>query len=147
MMMALLLAVASVPSGQAFACTPTRVWDGDGPIWCREGMHVRLAGVAAREIDDSCRRGHPCPQATGRAARDALVRLLGGARGRGARGHVLVAGPILRCVSTGNAKANRTGVWCRFADGRDLSCAMIATRTVLRWDRYAESRCRGRGAP
>lgn len=71
-----LLAVAVVPSGQAFICTPVRVWDGDGPVWCREGPRIRLAGIAAREIDGSCRKGHPCPRASGIAARDALVRAL-----------------------------------------------------------------------
>jgi endonuclease YncB( thermonuclease family) len=35
-------------AGAAFTCTPVRVWDGDGPIWCAEGPKVRLAGIAAR---------------------------------------------------------------------------------------------------
>src|SRR3546814_20694664 len=68
--------------------------------------------MAAREIDGSCRRGHPCPHASGIAARDTLVRLLGGARGRTGTGHILVAGPRLQCRSNGNAKGNRTGAWC-----------------------------------
>src|SRR3546814_4713850 len=80
-----------------------------GPIWCREGAHVRLAGIAAREIDNSCRPGQPCPRASGPAARDALVRLLGGPRGQTSTGHIRVAGPTMRCVSTGEAKGNRTG--------------------------------------
>ena len=48
-----------VPAGQSFQCTPTLVWDGDGPIWCAEGPRIRIAGVAAREIDGSCRPGQP----------------------------------------------------------------------------------------
>ena len=40
----LLLAVSVIPTGEEFTCTPTRVWDGDGPIWCAEGPRVRLAG-------------------------------------------------------------------------------------------------------
>ncbi len=40
-----------VARGDGFACTPVRVWDGDGPIWCSEGPRVRLAGIAAREMD------------------------------------------------------------------------------------------------
>ena len=63
MTIALLLAVAVVPAGQSFQCTPVAVWDGDGPIWCAEGPHIRLSGIAAREIDGSCRPGHPCPNA------------------------------------------------------------------------------------
>jgi len=43
-----------VPAGQTFQCTPTRVWDGDGPIWCSEGPRIRLSGVAAHEMDASC---------------------------------------------------------------------------------------------
>ncbi|WP_082456316.1 thermonuclease family protein [Novosphingobium sp. Leaf2] len=137
-----LLAVAVVQGGQSFTCTPVRVWDGDGPIWCREGPRIRLAGIAAREIDGSCRRGHPCPRASGIAARDTLVRLLGGARGRTGSGHILVAGPRLQCRSNGNAKGNRTGAWCTTPVIGDISCAMIATGTVLRWSRYAAGHCR-----
>lgn len=43
-------AVADVPlilAGETFACTPTHVWDGDGPIWCEEGPRLRLAGIAS----------------------------------------------------------------------------------------------------
>src|SRR3546814_17073356 len=87
---------SDLPNDQTFACTPTRVWDGDGPIWCREGAHVRLAGIAAREIDNSCRPGQPCPRARGPAARAALVRLLGGPRGQTSTGHTHVAGPTPR---------------------------------------------------
>ncbi|WCT75811.1 hypothetical protein PQ455_20125 (plasmid) [Sphingomonas naphthae] len=142
MFTALLLAVAVVPAGQTFSCTPVRVWDGDGPVWCREGPRIRLGGIAAREIDGSCRQGQPCPRASGIAARDALVRLLGGARGRSGAGHILVAGPRLQCRSTGNAKGDRTGAWCSAPEIGDLSCAMIATGTVLRWQRYAAGHCR-----
>src|SRR3546814_1217173 len=71
-----------------------------------------LAGIAARGIDGSCRTGHPCPRASGIVARDTLVRLLGGAKGRSATGHILVTGPRLQCRSTGNAKGDRTGAWC-----------------------------------
>lgn len=43
----LLLAVSVVPADEEFTCTPTRVWDGDGPVWCEEGPRIRLAGIAA----------------------------------------------------------------------------------------------------
>ena len=36
----LLLAVTVVPAGEEFTCTPTRVWDGDGPVWCKEGPRI-----------------------------------------------------------------------------------------------------------
>ncbi len=134
--MLIFLAASIVTAGQTFTCTPTHVWDGDGPIWCAEGPHVRLSGVAAREMDGTCRRGHPCPEASPTQARDALVRLLGGARGSNSTGHVIVAGPRLTCRSEGSAGGNRTSAWCRMPSGADLSCAMIRTGTVLRWDRY-----------
>lgn len=134
--MLIFLAASIVAAGQTFTCTPTHVWDGDGPIWCAEGPHVRLSGIAAREMDGSCRRGQPCPDASPTLARDALVRLLGGARGSNSTGHVIVAGPRLSCRSEGSAGGNRTAAWCRLPTGADLSCAMIRTRTVLRWDRY-----------
>jgi endonuclease YncB( thermonuclease family) len=53
-MLFLLAAISIVPAGQTFQCTPTRVWDGDGPIWCGEGPRIRLSGIAAREMDGSC---------------------------------------------------------------------------------------------
>lgn len=77
----LLAAAAVVPAGQSFRCTPVRVWDGDGPVWCAEGPHVRLAGVAAREMDGTCRDNQPCPRVDPSSARDTLVQLVGSAVG------------------------------------------------------------------
>ncbi|MCJ8191972.1 hypothetical protein [Sphingomicrobium aestuariivivum] len=137
MLTAALLLIAPVPSaGTVFDCTPTAVWDGDGPIWCEEGPRIRLSGIAAREIDDECRAGHPCPAASGAAARDALVNLLGGPRGSLSHGHVVVRAPTMRCVSTGSAGGSRTGAWCVTASGVDLSCAMVASGNAERWARY-----------
>ena len=131
-----LLAASIVASGQTFTCTPTHVWDGDGPVWCAEGPHLRIAGIAAREMDGTCRNNQPCPAASAIEARDALVQLMGGARGTISTGHVVVRGPRLTCRSEGGAGGNRTAAWCRLPSGADLSCAMIKTGTVLRWDRY-----------
>lgn len=39
------------PSGATIPCTVTSVWDGDGPIHCREGGKIRLTAIAARELD------------------------------------------------------------------------------------------------
>ena len=122
-----------VPMGASFVCRPIAVWDGDGPIWCAEGPKVRLAGIATREIDGSCRPGQPCPAASGTAARDQLVTLLGGARGKDREGHILVAGPPMRCLSAGSAKGGRTAAWCTLPNGVNLSCAMIANGSALRW--------------
>jgi hypothetical protein len=61
---------------------------------------------------------------------------MGGARGTISTGHVVVRGPRLSCRSEGSAGGSRTAAWCRLPSGADLSCAMIRTQTVLRWDRY-----------
>ncbi|MBB4152922.1 endonuclease YncB(thermonuclease family) [Sphingomonas jinjuensis] len=122
-------------SATAITCTPTRVWDGDGPIWCAEGPRIRLAGIAAREIDGRCRRRQPCPKASGIEARDRLVAMLGGGRGRTADGHVLVAGPRLRCRPAGPMSYRRVVAWCQAPTG-DLSCAQLRAGVALRWRSY-----------
>lgn len=132
----LLLATIVVPGGRSFACTPVRVWDGDGPLWCSEGPRVRLAGIAARESDGSCRPNQPCSDASAEAARRALVSLVGRRIGSSRQGHVLVIGPTLTCSSSGSAGGSRTAAWCTSPMAGDLSCAMLATRMVLVWPRY-----------
>lgn len=102
-----------VAAGVAFTCTPTHVWDGDGPIWCTEGPKIRLAGIAAREMDGSCRPNHPCPTADAAKARDHLVRLIGRRTGMASTGHVLVAGEKLLCRSAGGGKGERTAAGAR----------------------------------
>lgn len=125
-----------VPAGQTFICTPTHVWDGDGPIWCQEGPHVRLSGVAAREMDGSCNSNQPCPRATAEAARDALVALLGVPTGIGRHGHILVEGPTMQCLSDGSAGGDRTAAWCVSPKSGDVNCAIVKGGWALRWERY-----------
>ena len=140
----LLLGSTIVSAGQTFECTPTRVWDGDGPIWCAEGPRVRLSGIAAREMDGTCSTGHPCPKASAEAARDALVRLVGKPSGRSREGHVLVSGPTLKCRSDGGAGGKRTAAWCVSPKSGDLSCAMVNGGWALKWKRYWKAhRCGG----
>ena len=140
--MLLMLLLSAVPSGQTFTCTPSRVWDGDGPIWCAEGPRVRLAGIAAREIDGTCRSHHPCPAGGGAEARDHLVALIGRPIGRSREGHVLVRGGPLTCRSVGSGGGERTAAWCSTRDRMDLSCAMVASGYALRWPRYwRQHRC------
>jgi hypothetical protein len=125
-----------VAEGERFACTPEKVWDGDGPIHCAEGPKVRLAGIAAREMNGSCSPGQPCPEASAEAARDALAGLLGRTTGIGPDGHLLIEGPALDCLSEGSAKGSRTAAWCTSPVAGDLSCAMAASGTVAKWERY-----------
>lgn len=143
MIMALSLAVVIVPSGQTFNCTPTRVWDGDGPIWCAEGPRVRLSGVAARELDGTCKVNHPCPKVDAIKARDALVRLIGKPLGQSREGHVLVRGPTMTCRSDGGAGGNRTAAFCVSPQSGDISCKMVAGGWAAKWQRYwRKHRCR-----
>lgn len=132
----LLASVAVVPAGTTFECTPTHVWDGDGPVWCEEGPRLRLSGIAARESDGTCRSNQPCPDASAEDAKRALVALLGRPVGTSRHGHTLIEGPAMRCLSVGGGGGNRTAAWCVSPLGGDISCAMVASGTALRWDRY-----------
>jgi endonuclease YncB( thermonuclease family) len=82
---------------------------------------VRVAGIDAREVDGSCAPGHPCASAPPEEATAALKGL--------------VEGQTLSCVANGTTY-NRVGAWCRRADGVDVSCAMLGSGTVARWDRF-----------
>lgn len=131
-----------VPAGQGFQCTPTLVWDGDGPVFCAEGPKLRIAGVAAREIDGSCRTNQPCPPVSGTDARDRLVSILGGVRGITADGHVVVRAATMTCMSDGSAGGARTAAWCTSPAFGDLSCAVVASGGAVRWPRYwRDHRC------
>lgn len=135
-------ALSIVATGETFTCTPTSVWDGDGPIWCAEGPRIRIAGVAAREMDGSCRPGHPCPSVSAIDARDRLVQLLGGSKGRHSTGHVIVRSEPMQCVSEGSARGTRTAAWCHAPAFGDLSCAVVRAGGAVRWDRYwRDHRC------
>ena len=141
-MLEVLLLASIVPTGEVFDCTPTHVWDGDGPIWCAEGPRIRLSGIAARELDGTCSRSHPCPASDPIASRDFLANLVGEPYGESHFGHILVRGPTMRCLSTGGAGGSRTGAWCVSPRGGDLSCTMVASGMAARWDRYwGQHRC------
>lgn len=125
-----------VSAGAAFTCTPVAVWDGDGPIWCAEGPKVRIAGVAAREMDGTCKPNQPCPAADAMDARDRLVRLFGGSKGALPTGHVKVRAEPMTCISDGSAGGSRTAAWCRSPALGDLSCAVVRAGGAVRWPRY-----------
>jgi endonuclease YncB( thermonuclease family) len=132
-----------VPAGQTFTCTPTAVWDGDGPIWCAEGPKVRIAGVAAREMDGSCRTNQPCPATGAIDARDRLVQLLGGKRGAQPDGHIIVRSATMTCRSDGSAGGSRTAAWCTSQAFGDLSCSVVRAGGAIVWPRYwREHSCR-----
>jgi hypothetical protein len=96
-------AVEIVGAGKSFKCTPIAVWDGDGPIWCAEGPRIRISGVAAREMDGTCRANQPCPAVGAIEARDRVVKLFGGATGELNTGHITVKSATMTCISEGGA--------------------------------------------
>ncbi|MEP3525068.1 MAG: hypothetical protein ABJN24_06550 [Hyphomicrobiales bacterium] len=124
-----------VPKGITFTCTPVAVWDGDGPVWCEEGPRIRLSGIAAREIDNVCKKHHPCPRTSGLDARDALVNLLGTPIGISRHGHILIKGAAMRCTSDGGAKGNRTAAWC-VSNDVDVNCTMVTNGWAFKWPKY-----------
>lgn len=128
--------VPVISAGLTFYCTPSTVWDGDGPVWCAEGPRIRIAGVAARELDGTCRNKQPCPSMSGLQARDRLVRLLGGPRGTLPTGHIKVRASRMTCKSVGSAGGSRTAAWCNSPDFGDLSCMTIRYGGAIKWARY-----------
>jgi hypothetical protein len=129
-------AAQTVPAGSTFQCTPTAVYDGDGPVWCAEGPKIRIAGVAAREMDGTCRSNQPCPSVGAIDARNRLVRLLGGPKGTLPTGHIIVHSATMTCLSDGSAGGSRTAAWCRSSVVGDLSCAVLRAGGAIRWARY-----------
>jgi endonuclease YncB( thermonuclease family) len=112
--------VSSVTDGDTFRCAET---GGDG-----RQIRVRVAGVAARERDGTCAPGHPCPSASAEAATNEMERL--------------VAGQVLNCRANGTTYG-RIAAFCQRRDGVDVNCAMVASGTALRWERYWNGhRCR-----
>lgn len=102
-------------------CRVTSVYDGDGPIHCAGGPKIRLSAIAAREMDGSCRPGHPCPSASAGEAKRAL--------------EGLALGQTLRCEQTGTSY-DRVTAWCWRPDGVQLNCAMVEGGYAARWARY-----------
>lgn len=121
------LAAPDATAAQLFTCSVTGVHDGDGPVYCAERgpdgkpIKIRLHAVAARELDETCSPGHPCPAASGAAAKVALTRIASGHR--------------LRCEATGMSYA-RVTAWCWREDGVELNCAMVESGTALAWAKF-----------
>lgn len=112
-----------------FICAVVRVHDGDGPLWCRSGEKVRIAGVQAPDFTsaepcrqpDARRRNYTCDD---RAATRSQ-RIVAG----------LVLGKRLAC-SPMEVSYGRVVARCTLPDGRSLSCAVLAAGAAVRWDRY-----------
>lgn len=112
-------------AGQQFPCTVLSVYDGDGPINCAERnlegkqVMVRLRGIEAREMDNSC-QAEVCPEVSGAEAKAQLTRL---AFGR------------LQCESFGPSY-DRVDASCRNPLDQDLSCELVRSGAAVRWPEY-----------
>lgn len=110
----------TVPSRATLSCPVIRITDGD-TLRCRDGTRIRLHAVAARETDETCSPGHPCPEATAAAATRELSRL--------------AIGRTLRCEPTGRSHDRITAI-CWTPQGVEINCAMIRSGTTLIWARF-----------
>lgn len=120
----------------AFICLFTRVHDGDGPLWCQNGIKVRMAGVQATDFENAepCRRGktaYVCSDDWAPRGQRIVERL--------------TLHRSMTCQPAGKlyqrVVARRT-----LPDGRSLSYAVIAAGADTRWDsywrRYRTGECR-----
>lgn len=106
-----------------FACDVAYVNDGD-TLRCRDSTRVRLHAIAARETDNSCSPGHPCPTASAATSTAALTRL---------------AGDRITCLRTGQSYERVTAI-CRNTSGVEINCAMVESGAAVLWERFNRQR-------
>lgn len=109
-----------------FTCAVIGLHDGDGPIYCTNGVKVRIAGVQAPDYEraEPCRRhkpGYVCDDVLAERSKRITAQL--------------VLGRTLSCQPVDRSH-KRIVARCAFEDGRDLSCVTIAAGSAVRWDRY-----------
>jgi endonuclease YncB( thermonuclease family) len=112
-----------------FTCEVVRVHDGDGPLWCRNGIKVRVAGIQAPDFEsaepchrhNASRANYTCDNAAAERSQRIVERL--------------VLHRSLTCQPMGKSY-KRVVARCTLPDGRSLSCATIAAGAAVRWDRY-----------
>jgi endonuclease YncB( thermonuclease family) len=109
----------------AMTCFVTWVIDGDTFV-CRNGEHVRIAGVDAPELH-GCQPGRTCTPGDGHASLHAMIRL--------AKGREAACAPVGRSY-------DRVLAFCA-VDGVDLSCAMLSGGYAVRRYSFGPYVCRG----
>ena len=120
--MIFLLVAATAP----FSCRVVRVHDGDGPIWCANGIKVRTAGVQAPDFESATpcqtrKTNYVCDDRTAEASRTIVERL--------------VLGRTMTCVPV-DRSYKRVVDRCTLPDGRSLTCATIAAGAAQKWEAY-----------
>lgn len=111
-------------TADTFMCEVASITDGD-TLRCRDGTRIRLHAISARETDETCSPGQPCPAATAIAATAELTRL--------------AAGRQLNCERVGRSY-NRVTAICADEAGLEINCAMVRSGTALLWDRFNAQR-------
>lgn len=112
------------PTIDRFACDVAYVNDGD-TLRCQDGTRIRLHAVAARETDETCSPGHPCPAASAASATAELRRL--------------AANRTITCERIGQSY-NRVTAICWTPADVEINCAMIRSGTTVVWDRFNRER-------
>lgn len=112
-----------VPSDR-FLCNVSRITDGD-TLRCSDGTRIRLHAVAARESDETCKPGHPCPSASAASATAMLSQL--------------ASGQMLQCEQTGTSYGRVTAV-CWNQQNTEINCAMVNSGTTLIWPKFNSQR-------
>jgi micrococcal nuclease len=124
MILAALLAVATIPSGQSFTCDVARILDGDTFV-CASGVRVRLRAIDAPEMPGHCRRGRQCAPGDPYASKAALTRL--------------AYRQTLTCIADGRTH-DRVAAWCSVSGflriRRDLSCLQFRAGYAVREAKY-----------
>ncbi len=116
------MALAAIPAYD-FVCDVAYVNDGD-TLRCIDGTRVRIHAIAARETDNSCSPGHPCPSASASESKAALTRL---------------AGNRITCVQTGKSYERVTAI-CHNMSGVEINCAMVESGAAEVWDKFNRQR-------
>ncbi|WP_150293301.1 thermonuclease family protein [Sphingobium estronivorans] len=112
------------PTHGRFLCNVSSITDGD-TLRCSDGTRIRLHAVAARESDETCKPGHPCPSASGASATAQLSQL--------------VSGQTLHCEQTGTSYGRVTAV-CWNQQNTEINCAMVNSGTTVVWPKFNAQR-------
>lgn len=108
------------PASDRFLCDVSSITDGD-TLRCVDGTRIRLHAVAARESDETCKPGHPCPSASAASATAMLSQL--------------ASGQTLQCEQTGTSYGRVTAV-CWNQRNTEINCAMVNSGTTVVWPKF-----------
>jgi endonuclease YncB( thermonuclease family) len=115
---------AALSSAGRFTCNVSSITDGD-TLRCADGTRIRLHAVAARESDETCKVGHPCPSASAASATAKLTEF--------------ASGQTLQCEQTGTSY-NRVTAVCWNEANTEINCAMIQSGTAVIWPKFNDQR-------